>query len=167
MRGAHHVFFGALPPTQKREGLIRYQTHGVKRDKGKKRRGDGNTCGDDVDRGCSKKFMPQRDEQLTSNSSSVGSQANTDRLKPNLARRYLIAELVRFSITENGETALHVAASAKGDPKEVEQFVRKLVDLMKKEDLELENENFNTALYLAAAAGNVETVKIMVEKTGS
>ncbi|KAD3068355.1 hypothetical protein E3N88_36235 [Mikania micrantha] len=141
--------------------------------------------------------MAQRDEQLASISSSVGSQANTDRLKPNLPRRYLIAgprenylkigvplyeasitcnwndaqvildnkpELVRFSITENGETALHVAASAKGDPKDVEQFVRKLVDLMKKEDLELENENFNTALYLAAAAGNVETVKIMVDK---
>ncbi|KAI3742245.1 hypothetical protein L1987_59925 [Smallanthus sonchifolius] len=73
-------------------------------------------------------------------------------------------ELVRFSITENGETALHIAASAKGDPKVVEEFVRKLVGLMEKEDLALENENFNTALYLAAAAGNIETVKIMVEK---
>ncbi|KAI3798803.1 hypothetical protein L1987_34082 [Smallanthus sonchifolius] len=73
-------------------------------------------------------------------------------------------DLVRYSITENGETALHVAASAKGDPKDVVEFVKNLVGMMKEEDLALENESFNTALYLAAAAGNVETVKIMVEK---
>ncbi|KAK1410505.1 hypothetical protein QVD17_37042 [Tagetes erecta] len=73
-------------------------------------------------------------------------------------------ELVRFCITENGETALHVAASAKGDPKVVKEFVNNLVEMMTVEDLELENENFNTALYLAAVTGNVETVKIMVEK---
>ncbi|PWA33891.1 ankyrin repeat-containing domain, PGG domain protein [Artemisia annua] len=72
-------------------------------------------------------------------------------------------ELVKYSITENGETALHIAASAKG-PKHVKQFVKNLVDLMSKEDLEIVNKNHNTALYLAAAAGNVETVKIMVEK---
>ncbi|KAK9062073.1 hypothetical protein SSX86_019258 [Deinandra increscens subsp. villosa] len=72
-------------------------------------------------------------------------------------------DLVRYSITENGETALHVAASAKG-PKHVEEFVKNLVGLMKKEHLALENENFNTALYLAAVAGNVETVKIMVKE---
>ncbi|XP_076902913.1 uncharacterized protein LOC143557815 [Bidens hawaiensis] len=72
-------------------------------------------------------------------------------------------ELVRYSITENGETALHVAASAKG-PKHAEEFVKNLVGLMRKEDLELENENFNTALYLAAATGNIETVKIMVKE---
>ncbi|XP_076931865.1 uncharacterized protein LOC143597165 [Bidens hawaiensis] len=71
---------------------------------------------------------------------------------------------VRYSITDHGETALHVAASSKGDPKDVVEFVRKLVDMMRPEDLELENENFNTAMYLAAAAGNVETVKIMVGK---
>ena len=35
---------------------------------------------------------------------------------------------------------------------------------MEKKDLELVNKNHNTALYLAAAAGNIETVKIMVEK---
>ncbi|GJT89686.1 ankyrin repeat-containing domain, PGG domain protein [Tanacetum coccineum] len=63
---------------------------------------------------------------------------------------------------DNGETALHVAASAKV-PKKVEGFVENLVKLMTKEDLALENENYNTALYLAAAAGNVKAVKIMVE----
>ena len=71
-------------------------------------------------------------------------------------------ELVRFSITENAETALHIAASAKG-PKHVEQFVKNLVDRMTKDDLEIVNKNHNTALYLAAAAGNLETVKIMVK----
>ncbi|GKD89626.1 ankyrin repeat-containing domain, PGG domain protein, partial [Tanacetum coccineum] len=34
---------------------------------------------------------------------------------------------------------------------------------MKEEDLALENENYNTALYLAAGAGNINTVKIMLE----
>ncbi|PWA42260.1 ankyrin repeat-containing domain, PGG domain protein [Artemisia annua] len=71
--------------------------------------------------------------------------------------------LVRCSITENGETALHVAASAKV-PRKMEKFVANLMELMRPEDLELENANYNTALYLAAAAGNIETVKIMMEK---
>ncbi|PWA43862.1 ankyrin repeat-containing domain, PGG domain protein [Artemisia annua] len=38
---------------------------------------------------------------------------------------------------------------------------------MKGEDLELENKNYNTALCLAAAAGNLKVVKIMVEKNRS
>ncbi|KAI3519117.1 hypothetical protein L1887_08142 [Cichorium endivia] len=72
-------------------------------------------------------------------------------------------ELVRYSITENGETALHVAASAKST-KQVEDFVENLMDYMQKTDLELENNSSNTALCLAAAAGNVKMVKIMVKK---
>ncbi|PWA43922.1 ankyrin repeat-containing domain, PGG domain protein [Artemisia annua] len=81
------------------------------------------------------------------------------------AKKILLAkpELVTYSITENGETALHIAASAKG-PKHVEQFVQNLVEKMTNADLELVNKNHNTALYLAAAAGNLETVKIMVDK---
>ncbi|PWA63519.1 ankyrin repeat-containing domain, PGG domain protein [Artemisia annua] len=80
------------------------------------------------------------------------------------AEKILLAkpELVRYSITENGETALHIAASAKG-PKHVAQFVKNLVGKMTNADLELANKNPNTALYLAAAAGNLETVKIMVD----
>ncbi|GJV52770.1 putative ribonuclease H-like domain-containing protein [Tanacetum coccineum] len=66
-------------------------------------------------------------------------------------------------ITKNAETALHIAASAKG-PKHVEQFVKNLVGMMTKEDLEFVNKTHNTALFLAAAAGNLETVKIMVKK---
>nr|GEX77542.1 ankyrin repeat-containing domain, PGG domain protein [Tanacetum cinerariifolium] len=83
-----------------------------------------------------------------------------------ILEKYKDMKLLRYSITENAETALHVAASAKG-PKHVEEFVENLVKLMEKEDLALENKNFNTALYLAAAAGNIKTVKIMMEKNGT
>ncbi|KAD7479069.1 hypothetical protein E3N88_02205 [Mikania micrantha] len=72
-------------------------------------------------------------------------------------------ELVRYSITENGETPLHIAALASGDSKRVEEFVKKMVEMMGEKDLELQNKNHNTALYLAAVTGNVETVKIMVK----
>ncbi|KAK1410521.1 hypothetical protein QVD17_37058 [Tagetes erecta] len=68
-------------------------------------------------------------------------------------------ELVRYSITQNGETALHVEAPVKTN-KHVEKFVKNLVALMKEEDLEVVNDNSNTALYLAAAAGNIKTVRI-------
>ncbi|CAH1437141.1 unnamed protein product [Lactuca virosa] len=71
-------------------------------------------------------------------------------------------ELVRYSITANNETALHVAASAKST-EQVEEFVKNLITKMKKEDLELKNTSSNTALCLAAAAGNVKMVEIMVK----
>ncbi|KVH87673.1 Ankyrin repeat-containing protein [Cynara cardunculus var. scolymus] len=72
-------------------------------------------------------------------------------------------ELIRFAITENYETPLHIAASAEST-KCVEEFVENLVNLMDKNDLELQNKTCNTALSLAAAAGNVKTAKIMVKK---
>ncbi|KAL7613390.1 hypothetical protein Lser_V15G07130 [Lactuca serriola] len=72
-------------------------------------------------------------------------------------------ELVRYSITGNNETALHVAASTKST-KKVEEFVKNLMTKMQKEDLELKNSSSNTALCLAAAAGNVKIVGIMVER---
>ncbi|GJZ74980.1 ankyrin repeat-containing protein [Tanacetum coccineum] len=71
--------------------------------------------------------------------------------------------LIRAAITENYETSLHIAASAK-NTKKVEEFVRNLVKLMDIVDLELQNKDYNTALNLAAAAGNVKTAKIMVNK---
>ncbi|KAI7738359.1 hypothetical protein M8C21_008422 [Ambrosia artemisiifolia] len=77
--------------------------------------------------------------------------------------KYPQMELERCSITENGETALHVAASAKGS-NHVEEFVKKLVDKMQRGDLELQNNNHNTAFYLAAAAGNIKAVKVMLER---
>ncbi|PWA80321.1 ankyrin repeat-containing domain, PGG domain protein [Artemisia annua] len=72
-------------------------------------------------------------------------------------------ELVRYSITENGETALHIAATAKG-PKLKEQFVKNLVSLMTMGDLEIVDKNHNTALYSAAAAGNTGVVKILAQR---
>ncbi|KAL7604466.1 hypothetical protein Lser_V15G18298 [Lactuca serriola] len=72
-------------------------------------------------------------------------------------------ELVRYSITENDETALHVAASAKRS-KQVEEFVEHLLTYMDGKDLELRNNSSNTALCLAAAAGNLKIVEIMVKK---
>ncbi|KAI3784509.1 hypothetical protein L1987_43608 [Smallanthus sonchifolius] len=72
-------------------------------------------------------------------------------------------ELVRYSITENHETALHIAASA-DKTKRMQDFVKNLIAEMRKEDLELQNNSSNTALCLAAAAGNVEMVKILLKK---
>nr|XP_043608183.1 ankyrin repeat-containing protein At5g02620-like [Erigeron canadensis] len=83
----------------------------------------------------------------------------------NTAKRILDQqpELIRSAITENYETMLHIAASAEST-KAVEEFVEKLVQLMDKQDLELQNKSYNTALSLAAAAGNVKTVTTMVKK---
>ncbi|MFS7937974.1 putative ankyrin repeat-containing domain-containing protein [Helianthus anomalus] len=72
-------------------------------------------------------------------------------------------DLIRFAITENYDTLLHIAASAEST-KAVEEFVTNLVQLMERGDLELQNQNYNTAFSLAAAAGNVKTAMIMVEK---
>ncbi|KAI3511214.1 hypothetical protein L1887_18360 [Cichorium endivia] len=72
-------------------------------------------------------------------------------------------DLVGFAISENYDTALHIAASAKSS-KYIETFVENLVTKMSKEQLELKNQNGNTALCLAAAAGNVKTVMTMLEK---
>lgn len=73
--------------------------------------------------------------------------------------------MVRYSITENDETALHVAASAKRS-KQVEEFVEHLLTYMDGKDLELRNNSSNTALCLAAAARNLKIVEIMVKKIG-
>nr|XP_043617607.1 uncharacterized protein LOC122589381 isoform X2 [Erigeron canadensis] len=68
-------------------------------------------------------------------------------------------ELVRFSITETCETVLHIAVLGKSY-----WFVEYLVSLMEKEDLELQNVNGQTALCLAAMAGNVKIAKTLVKK---
>ncbi|KAK1432573.1 hypothetical protein QVD17_09470 [Tagetes erecta] len=72
-------------------------------------------------------------------------------------------ELVRYSITENSETALHIAVSA-NKTKQMQDFVKNLVQLMEVTDLELQNKSSNTALCLAAVAGNIEMVKILLSK---
>lgn len=74
-------------------------------------------------------------------------------------------DLLGFAITENYDTALHIASSAKSS-RSMEMFVEKLVNKMTKEQLELQNKSYNTALCLAAAdsAGNVNIAMTMVEK---
>ncbi|KAJ9557687.1 hypothetical protein OSB04_012301 [Centaurea solstitialis] len=72
-------------------------------------------------------------------------------------------DLVRFAISEDYLTALHVAASVE-ETKPIQDFVQKLVDMMDSKDLELRNKNSNTAFFLAAGAGNLNIVKIMLKK---
>ncbi|KAK1432566.1 hypothetical protein QVD17_09463 [Tagetes erecta] len=72
-------------------------------------------------------------------------------------------ELVKCSLTENAETALHISASAK-KTKRMQDFVKNLVEKMEKPDLELQNNSFNTALCLAATVGNVEIVDILLKR---
>ncbi|KAK1427016.1 hypothetical protein QVD17_15698 [Tagetes erecta] len=72
-------------------------------------------------------------------------------------------DLVRYSITETGETALHVAATIKGK-KLVKEFVKNLMGRMQSLDFELVNDDCDTALCLAAASGSIETVRIMLNK---
>ncbi|KAJ9553637.1 hypothetical protein OSB04_017682 [Centaurea solstitialis] len=59
---------------------------------------------------------------------------NWDAARPILDKR---RELVRSAITENFDTTLHVAASAK-ETKLTENFVDNLVNMMDKEDLQLQ-----------------------------
>nr|XP_043615143.1 uncharacterized protein LOC122587124 isoform X2 [Erigeron canadensis] len=68
-------------------------------------------------------------------------------------------ELVRFSITESCETVLHIAVLGKSY-----WFVEYLVSLMEKDDLELQNVDGQTALCLAAMAGEVKIARILVTK---
>ena len=71
-------------------------------------------------------------------------------------------ELVRFSIVKSYETALHVAISCKSH-----QIVRYLVSLMSNDDLELQNGNGETALYVAARDGNRVGAMILMERNKS
>ena len=66
---------------------------------------------------------------------------------------------IRDPITEGGDTTLHIAAAA-NQP----NFVKELLKLMEVKDLELKNKYGQTALYLAAASGNVIIAKEMVER---
>ncbi|KAL4561460.1 hypothetical protein LXL04_033626 [Taraxacum kok-saghyz] len=75
-------------------------------------------------------------------------------------------DLVGCAISENYDTPLHIAASAKNS-KLTEKFVENLVNKMTKKQLELTNQSDNTALCLAAAAGNLKTVMTMLEKNAT
>ncbi|KAI3962262.1 hypothetical protein MKW92_015860 [Papaver armeniacum] len=68
-------------------------------------------------------------------------------------------DAVTAGITIYNDTALHIAAS-EGHVK----FVKELVTVMTPEQLELQNFDGETALQGAVLAGNIESVKAMVEK---
>ncbi|KAM4088131.1 hypothetical protein ACB094_07G047500 [Castanea mollissima] len=68
-------------------------------------------------------------------------------------------DIVGKPITEWKDTALHIAAAANHP-----NFVKELLKLMEREDLELQNYYGQTALYFAAASGNVIIAEEMVKK---
>ncbi|KAI7729791.1 hypothetical protein M8C21_014323 [Ambrosia artemisiifolia] len=70
-------------------------------------------------------------------------------------------DLAGCSITENNETTLHIAVSPKST-KLTEDFVRNLVGIMTDEQVQLQDQTGNTALGLAAIAGNVRIARILV-----
>lgn len=79
----------------------------------------------------------------------------------NLAREFLNLnpQAVRATITRNSETALHIAAGAKHVT-----FVQELVELMEPIDLEMKNNDGNTALCFAAVSGIMKIAEAMVRK---
>ncbi|KAL7089704.1 hypothetical protein ACP275_13G199900 [Erythranthe tilingii] len=77
------------------------------------------------------------------------------------AKELLIKDpsLVKDSLTEGGETALHISA-VEGHS----IFVHNLLKLMEDSDIEILNKKGTTALCFAAAAGNLNIVKLMVHR---
>ncbi|XP_062016268.1 ankyrin repeat-containing protein At5g02620-like isoform X2 [Rosa rugosa] len=71
-------------------------------------------------------------------------------------------KLLRASISRGCETVLHVAAGARRI-----HFVEKLISMMNVEDLALQDVNGNTALCIAAAAGSLDIVQILIQKNKS
>nr|XP_043612084.1 uncharacterized protein LOC122583776 [Erigeron canadensis] len=71
-----------------------------------------------------------------------------------------IENLLGCSITENQETALHVASSMGQSA----DFVENLIRRMRPEDLVLQNREGNTAFCCAVIAGNIQMVIAMVER---
>ncbi|XP_076957668.1 uncharacterized protein LOC143633204 [Bidens hawaiensis] len=67
--------------------------------------------------------------------------------------------LVRCSITPNKETPLHLAIMSRNT-----KFVEYLVDMMSEDDLEMKNNDGNTAFCLAAISGNVRMAEAMLLK---
>lgn len=72
-------------------------------------------------------------------------------------------DLVRFGLSKNLGTTLHVAVTAE-ETKETINFLRNLVTMMTTEELELKNKYSNTAFWMASASGNTKAAMIMLEK---
>ncbi|MED6161834.1 hypothetical protein PIB30_064493 [Stylosanthes scabra] len=66
---------------------------------------------------------------------------------------------MRIPLTEDGDTALHMAVSM-----EQTNFVEKLIKLMSVEDMEILNVDGNTAFSLAAISGNLKIAKLLLHK---
>ena len=80
------------------------------------------------------------------------------------AERILLKDrkLLSASISRGLDTVLHVAAGARHF-----HFVEKLVEMMDKEDLALQDKNGNTALCIAAAAGSLDIVRLLIQENNS
>ena len=70
--------------------------------------------------------------------------------------------LLSAGISRGWDTVLHIAAGARHV-----RFVEKLAEIMDKEHLEIQDKNGNTALCIAAAAGAVEIVEILIKHNDS
>jgi ankyrin repeat protein len=70
--------------------------------------------------------------------------------------------LLSASISRGYETVLHIASGARHI-----HFVEKLVEMMDKEDLALQDINGNTALCIAAAAGSKDIVQVLKQHNDS
>ncbi|KAK1415641.1 hypothetical protein QVD17_31426 [Tagetes erecta] len=75
-------------------------------------------------------------------------------------------DLVRFGLSKNLGTILHVAMTAE-ETKDTLNFVRNLVTMMTTEELELKNKYSNTPFWMASASGNMKAAMIMWEKNHS
>ncbi|KAD2804968.1 hypothetical protein E3N88_38345 [Mikania micrantha] len=74
--------------------------------------------------------------------------------------------LVRFNLGDNFGTTLHVVATAEETDLTL-NFVKNLVNMMTREELELKNNQANTAFWIASASGRKKMAKIMIEKNRS
>ncbi|KAJ8755950.1 hypothetical protein K2173_024495 [Erythroxylum novogranatense] len=83
------------------------------------------------------------------------------------ARRIFMHESARLSfttgLTVKNETALHIAVGTGHS----NMFVEKLLDMLPVADVEYRDVGDSTALHLAAIVGNLEAVKLMVQKNPS
>ncbi|XP_076893591.1 uncharacterized protein LOC143545626 [Bidens hawaiensis] len=70
-------------------------------------------------------------------------------------------DLVQFGLTKNLDTALHVAAIAE-ETRHTLNFVKNLVNMLTKEELEMKNKLGNTAFYIACTFGNTKMAKMMM-----
>ncbi|MFS7960584.1 putative ankyrin repeat-containing domain, PGG domain, ankyrin repeat-containing domain superfamily [Helianthus anomalus] len=75
-------------------------------------------------------------------------------------------DLVQYDLMENLGTALHVAATSE-ETKQTLNFVKNLVNMMTREELELKNKLGNTAFYVACVFGNTKMAKIMMEENNA